>query len=75
MTTPAPALEFRAWFRSITLENPKWIERAEREVRRGDKQMIRLLMGYLPVLPPDVAAQVVKSAGTLKTPHKDVVTG
>jgi hypothetical protein len=46
----------REFFRSITLGSPEWVRRMEREVRAGNKQIIRLLMGYLPALPPGLRA-------------------
>jgi hypothetical protein len=71
--------EVQTFFRGLTLENPKWVSRAEAMVRAGDKGMIRLLSAYIPALPPSLRAAVLdaqaKSARTLKTQHKDVETG
>jgi hypothetical protein len=70
MTAPTPNLspkgrgramttDAREFFRTLTLGNPKWVALMEREVRAGDPQTIRLLMGYLPALPPGLRAAVL----------------
>ena len=84
MTAPAQTSEQRLaqFFRDMTLNNPKWISRAEALVNCGDKPMIRLLSGYLPVLPPSLRGAVLdaragksllsdKPVETLKASSKD----
>ena len=58
MTTSARQ-QLAQFFMDLTIHNPKWVSRAEALVNRGDKGMIRLLSGYLPVLPPSLRAAVL----------------
>ena len=69
-----PAADLREFFLSVTIESPKWTARAEALVNRGDQGMIKLLAGYLPVLPPSLRAAVlqVMSVKTVK-PHREAV--
>ena len=82
MTAPAQTSEQRLaqFFRDMTLNNPKWISRAEALVNCGDKPMIRLLSGYLPVLPPslrgavlDARARQVVAVGQIRRNTEGVV--
>jgi hypothetical protein len=60
--TRRAAAEF---FRSITLGSPEWVRRMEGEVLAGNKQIIRLLAGYLPALPPGLRAAVLAARSRL----------
>ncbi len=65
-SSPAPAQQRLAqFFRDVTFGSPKWVERAETLVNRGDKGMIRLLSGYLAVLPPSLRAAVLAARARL----------
>jgi hypothetical protein len=61
MTAPTRATDaqtYREFFRSLTLGSPEWVRHMKRKVRNGD-QIIRLLAGYLPALPPGLRAAVL----------------
>ncbi len=62
MTARTDVQEF---FRSVTVDSPEWASRAEALVRKGDKPMIRLLLGYIQVLPPDLRAAVLAARARL----------
>jgi hypothetical protein len=64
MTTPATTsrvqgLAAREFFRSLTLGSPEWVRRMEGEVMAGNQQIIKLLEGYLPVLPQSLREAVL----------------
>jgi hypothetical protein len=51
------------FFRSLTLGSPEWVALMEREVRAGNKQIIKLLEGYLHVLPQSLLEAVLAVRG------------